>query len=77
MEGKCQHYDECQRRFEELSERILRVDSRWRDISAALVAVEVKLAALEGRMAGYLVAASLLGTVVAFLAAYILRPTAA
>lgn len=69
----CPYADVCAEKFRALSARIDEQDGRWRSIDSGLSTVREKLAGLEGRIAGYLVAASLLGTVVAFIAAYVLR----
>lgn len=68
----CPHFD-CERRFGEIERRLETLDDDWRAMNAALNTISVKLARLEGRIAGYLVAASIIGSAVAFLAAYVLR----
>lgn len=68
----CPH-DACEGRFRDLGRRLELLEDDWRSMGDALSDIREKLAELKGRMAGYLVAASLLGTAVAFLAAYVLR----
>jgi chromosome segregation ATPase len=69
----CPQVDICEQRFKSLEARLDSHDGRWRELNESLTKVREKLSSLEGRLAGYLVAASLLGTVVAFIAAYVLR----
>lgn len=76
----CDHCNEaghpdCMRRFGDLERRMVSLEdshkaqaAQWITLSQAVNDVKVALASLNGRLAGYLVAASLLGTVVAFIA---------
>lgn len=49
------------------------LSARWDQLWEAISGVREKLASLDGRLAGYLVAAALLGTVVAFIAQVVLK----
>jgi len=69
----CPQVGICEEKFKALDARIDAQAKRWDTVDASLTVVREKLAGLEGRIAGYLVAASLLGTAVAFIAAYVLR----
>ncbi len=48
-------------------------DERWGKVWNRLDTLSDKLSNLDGRIAGYLVAATLLGTAVAFIAAYVFK----
>jgi hypothetical protein len=48
-------------------------DERWSEMWGVMNEMRTKLANLDGRLVGYLVAANLLGIVVAFIAAYVLK----
>jgi hypothetical protein len=69
----CPQLTVCSRRFDEIERRLSEQGSAWEAIWKELSGVRERLAGLEGRIAGYLVAASLLGTAVAFVAAYVFR----
>lgn len=68
----CPHIDRCSDRFSVIEERIHEVDSRWSGIQSEIGLLREKVGSLEGRIAGYLIAASLVGTAVAFIAAKVL-----
>ena len=68
----CPHFG-CEQRFGDLERRMEMLDSDWRSLRVDLTAIREQLGELRGKIAGYLVAATLLGTAVAFLAAYMLR----
>ena len=73
----CLAHPECDRRLRLVEDRLDAIEAdtteKWDKISDAIVELKVGLGSLNGRIAGYLVAASLLGVVVAFLAEYVLR----
>ena len=73
--GICPHHHDCDRRFSDLERRMETLDGRWSQLHIDVTKVREKLAGLEGRIAGYLVAASLLGVCVAFIAAYVFNRT--
>ena len=69
----CGSLEVCGRRFDAIEKRLDEQDGKWTELWKEISEVGKKLAGLEGRIAGYLVAASLLGTAVAFIAAYVFR----
>jgi hypothetical protein len=77
--GDCCDHPECTRRFDDIDRRLelfeKRLDAqdeRWERLLEAVHEVKTSVANLNGRLAGYLVAATLLGTVVAFIAQRVL-----
>lgn len=76
---ECRASTDCSRRFDLIESRLAHVEreqrdqsDRWEEIRKSVTDLKVGLASLNGRLAGYLVAASLLGTVVAFIAQRVL-----
>jgi hypothetical protein len=57
----------------DLATHLEKDDERWSKVWARLDVLADRLSNLDGRIAGYLVAATLLGTAVAFIAAYVLK----
>jgi hypothetical protein len=75
----CCDHPECERRFDDIDRRLDAFekrldgqDERWERVLESVHKVETAVANLNGRIAGYLVAATLLGTVVAFVAQRVL-----
>lgn len=60
---------------ENLRDHLEKDDERWGKVWNRLDTLSDKLSNLDGRIAGYLVAATLLGVVVAFIASYSLKGT--
>lgn len=74
---KCDRWDECQRERKDLQDRIEEVRREKREdndkLWAAVNTMVASVARLEGRLAGYLLAATVLGTVVAFIAQKVMQ----
>jgi hypothetical protein len=73
----CRANPDCDRRFDEMERRLGHIESthsaKWDAISLSITELKVSVGNLNGRLAGYLLAASLLGVVVAFIAQAVLR----
>jgi uncharacterized coiled-coil protein SlyX len=76
--GTCSH-ETCNQRFADFKarldaqeKRLDDMDDTWEELQRSITELKVGLASLNGRIAGYLVAASLLGTIVAFIAQKVL-----
>jgi Flp pilus assembly protein TadB len=61
---------------ENLRAHVEKDDERWNKVWGRLDSISDKLSNLDGRVGAYLVAATLLGVVVAFIAAYVFKVSA-
>jgi hypothetical protein len=73
----CHANPDCDRRFDEMERRLGHIETahsaKWDAISLSITELKVSVGNLNGRLAGYLLAASLLGVVVAFIAQAVLK----
>jgi hypothetical protein len=73
----CHANPDCSRRFDEMERRLGKIETdnsaKWDTISLSITELKVSVGNLNGRLAGYLLAASLLGVVVAFIAQAVLK----
>lgn len=79
-DDSCDMHPTCELRLKAMEQRlgllegdVLDQNDKWAEIGNQITSLKEAVANLNGRLAGYLVAATLLGTIVAFLAQFALH----